>query len=217
MKKQTIMLGMLLVGAGVFRGQYPLQALPPDADEKQSAPPTEAGDILLHDQVSPSASRSSSGKVLGEAQHKSDVEILTGFNSGAQARGDEKLENHIDAIERQLNLTNEQQEMLKRHRSAHREQAQILRNDLRQKKKLLSEELEKPELNMAQATKIHEEIKQIQAKLADHRFEGIVEVRKILTPEQFKKFHELKTAQWKNKPGFVEDGKEKKGKKKQRP
>ncbi|HOX22830.1 MAG TPA: hypothetical protein PLL10_05150, partial [Elusimicrobiales bacterium] len=41
----------------------------------------------------------------------------------------------------------------------------------------------------SQLRKIHKEIKELNAKMADSMLEGILSVRKILTPEQLSKFH----------------------------
>ena len=42
--------------------------------------------------------------------------------------------------------------------------------------------------------------------MADHRLEGILEVRKILTPEQFQKFNEIKEKDWGEKKGGYKGG-----------
>ncbi len=45
---------------------------------------------------------------------------------------------------------------------------------------------------MEEIYKIHNGLKGLLSKKADHRLEGILEVRKILTTEQFRKFCELR-------------------------
>jgi Spy/CpxP family protein refolding chaperone len=44
---------------------------------------------------------------------------------------------------------------------------------------------------MNRINRLHSETKKLHAEMADHRLEGILEVREILTPEQFSEFMEL--------------------------
>jgi Spy/CpxP family protein refolding chaperone len=56
-------------------------------------------------------------------------------------------------------------------------------------------------LDMAQINQFHTTLKDLHGRRADHRLEGILEVRKILTPEQFSEFMELmeRHRPWKGK------------------
>ena len=54
----------------------------------------------------------------------------------------------------------------------------------------LRQELEKSQLNMQLVYQINNELKLLEAQILDNRLERILEVRKILTPEQFKKFED---------------------------
>ena len=92
----------------------------------------------------------------------------------------------------QLNLSPQQEEQLQAHRKNHRGQTGEFRESLKAKKEAIRNELQKEELNMEEIYKIHNELKGLHAKKADHRLEGILEVRKILTAEQFRKFCELR-------------------------
>ena len=109
---------------------------------------------------------------------------------------DGKMEARMKRVEEQLGVTRKQEKRLKKHRKAHREEAGKLFEEMRQKKEALRNEMEKPDFNMDQVKALHEDLKRIQNKLADHRLQGILEVRQILTPEQFKKFHELTRQEW---------------------
>ena len=53
---------------------------------------------------------------------------------------------------------------------------------------MIRQELQKDQLNMDSINQINSELKNLQAQILDRRLEGILEVRKVLTPEQFKKF-----------------------------
>ena len=52
----------------------------------------------------------------------------------------------------------------------------------------MRQELQNPTLNMDKINQIQSELKASQAQMLDARLQGILEIRKILTPEQFTKF-----------------------------
>jgi Spy/CpxP family protein refolding chaperone len=102
-----------------------------------------------------------------------------------------KKEAAIQKVLQQLNLTDGQNQKLKEHRIKHRQKAKQLYEDVQAKRKELADELKKSEPNTKEVKEIHGELKKLKAKKADHRLEGILEVRKILTTEQYSKFIEL--------------------------
>ena len=87
-----------------------------------------------------------------------------------------------------LGLTDGQRKLLEENKNKHREQAKALFTRSHQLMDSLRQELEKSELNMEAINQTNGELKQLQAQMLDNRLERILEVRKILTPEQFKKF-----------------------------
>ncbi len=97
-----------------------------------------------------------------------------------------------------LGLSAEQQKLLEVNKAQQKEKTKALFNDLTQKRGLMRQELQNRELNMAAINKANNQIKQLQAQMLDYRLEGILEVRKILTPQQFNKFIE-KMDQWGNR------------------
>ena len=103
----------------------------------------------------------------------------------------ERREAHMQRIQEQLNLNEEQQELLEAHKAKHREAMKVFHEAIKTKRGELKTELEKQELDMDQIRKLHSEMKELDAKMADHRLEGILEVREILTPEQFTEFMKL--------------------------
>ncbi len=78
------------------------------------------------------------------------------------------------------------------HRNKHREQSKEFWKSIKAKKEEFRNELQKQELNMEKVNEIHSDLKALRSKKSDHRLKGMLEVRKILTPEQFVKFCELK-------------------------
>ena len=112
------------------------------------------------------------------------------FNSSDEMR--EKMKAKMLEVFKQLDLSPEQEKQIKTHRKNHRGQGKEFRENMKAKKEAIRNELQKEELNMENVYKIHNELKDLLIQKADHRLEGILEVRKILTAEQFRKFCELR-------------------------
>ena len=112
------------------------------------------------------------------------------FNRSDEMR--EKMKAKMLEVFKQLDLSPEQETQLKTHRKNHRGQAGEFRESFKAKKEAIKNELQKEELNMENIYTIHDELKDLLLQKADHRLEGILEVRKILTAEQFRKFCELR-------------------------
>lgn len=100
----------------------------------------------------------------------------------------EKRDGKRQQFYKDLNLTQEQKKALEENKNKNREQMKTLFAGMKEKKALIREELQKDELNMEKINQVQNELKALQTQMIDHRLEGILEVRKILTPEQFKKF-----------------------------
>ena len=103
----------------------------------------------------------------------------------------EMKEKRTQKIYAQLNLTDEQKKQLEDNKQKNREQKKALFKQMKSSKETLVQEFMKPDLDMNKINAIHAQIKALQAQMADNRMGSILAVRKILTPEQFKKFHEL--------------------------
>lgn len=91
-----------------------------------------------------------------------------------------------------LDLSEEQKQALKAHRESHRDGMKVLRGQIKEKRKMLRQALENPDADDNAITEVNNKIKVLTNKMADDRLNGILEVRKILTPEQFTKFNEIK-------------------------
>ena len=98
--------------------------------------------------------------------------------------------NLVYAMDKDLNLTPQQQQKLQNNRKAQRERMSQLLGQMKEKQQLLRQELQKPSVTKASLAPILAEIKSLQAQLIDSRIEGILAVKGILTPEQFAKFQE---------------------------
>ena len=103
-----------------------------------------------------------------------------------------KWEQKISKIYQQLGLTPEQDKQLKDHRDRHRSQMETLHKEIEAKREQIGEELQKTDFDIRKVQQIHGDLKSLKARMEDNRLEGILEVRKILTPDQFSKFMKLK-------------------------
>jgi len=98
-----------------------------------------------------------------------------------------------------LGLTDEQKQALKVHKENHRSETKALRKQIKEKRKAFRQALEDPTTDESAIMAANNEVKALTNSLADDRLNGILEVRKILTPEQFKKFNEIKKKHRKKK------------------
>jgi Spy/CpxP family protein refolding chaperone len=109
-----------------------------------------------------------------------------GFAKGKGHKKDHKK------IFKQLELTKEQKVQLKTMRKNSKGQMKSLRTE----KKKVRKELKQAMRSNTPDTKLrslHNEITRLQNKIKDQRFEKMLAIRKILTPEQREKFFDLKS------------------------
>lgn len=114
----------------------------------------------------------------------------------------QKKEAKRQELYKELNVSEEQRKALEENKNKHREQMKALFNEMKEKKTLIRQELQKDTLDMAKINQVNGDLKKLQAQMLDYRLQHVLEVRKILTPEQFKKFMakmEEKMGHFKNK------------------
>lgn len=104
-------------------------------------------------------------------------------------------------IQEELGLTDEQVQQLDDYRNQQREQMKQDRQTMKQLKEEIKQETEKTEIDEAKIKSIHEQLKTLNNKMSDNRLDGILQLRKILTPEQFKKFNEARGKRGKMRQG----------------
>lgn len=134
------------------------------------------------------------------------------FSSIAKADSDEmemknknglKWEAQVKEIHQQLDLSEHQQEALEKNRVKYQVEAESIYENICDARQALDNELQQPIVDKKNMQKLHNEIKKLKMKKEDLRFNSIMEVRNILSAEQFQKFmmlkEELKT---KHKPKF---------------
>lgn len=91
---------------------------------------------------------------------------------------------------KELGLTPEQEEQLKRQRQEHGEQMKGLAVKMRAKQKELRLELEKYDSDEDKINSLVSELKSAQAQLVDLRVARIASIKSILTQEQYERFNE---------------------------
>lgn len=101
----------------------------------------------------------------------------------------EEMEARRNQFYEGLGLTDGQKKVLEENRKKYREKEEALFREMREKMELIRSELQNDTLNMEIIYQINNEIKKTQAQMLDDRLEGILEVRKVLTPKQFKMFN----------------------------
>jgi len=102
----------------------------------------------------------------------------------------EKKDAKMQQFFKELKLTEEQKKLLNDNKNKHREQMKAIFQQKKDKMTLIREEIQKDELNMGKITQINNELKDLDSKMLDLMLQGILDVRRILTAEQFKKFME---------------------------
>lgn len=120
------------------------------------------------------------------------VSAYAGWGKCQAPRGGERYEEKGDKIASELGLAPEQDKLLKETRVAHREAMAGLRKELQIKHEALREALAAPGVTRQQVEPIANDIKVLQAKMVDSKIGGILKVKSLLTPEQYKKLQEIK-------------------------
>jgi Spy/CpxP family protein refolding chaperone len=102
--------------------------------------------------------------------------------------GSAEKQEKFDKMIEKLGLSDEQVARLKEHKQAKMESREKLYSALSEQKKALKDELEKPVSDNARIKQIADSIKQVQSEMVDERIKGILEIKAILTPEQYSEF-----------------------------
>ncbi len=111
--------------------------------------------------------------------------------SAQAASWKQKRKEKMQKIFSELNITEEKKTKLKENKTKHREQRKGGFEQIKSYKEALKQELTKPDLDMKRIQEIQGQVKAAQAQMADDRLNSILEVRTILTQEQFTRFMTL--------------------------
>ena len=94
----------------------------------------------------------------------------------------------------ELNLTPEQMEQFAKQREESNSAKEGLRNSIREKHRELREELDSETTDNEKLESIVSELKSLEAQRIDQKVKSIIQMKEILTPEQFQKVHEIVNA-----------------------
>lgn len=88
-------------------------------------------------------------------------------------------------VMREIGLTEEQEKTMKILREQGKGKRKKLRKDMRAKKIAIKMELNKKDSDKAELNRLADELAQTHKKLIDHRINRVLEMKKVLSPEQF--------------------------------
>ncbi len=127
------------------------------------------------------------------------VSLQPAYAQLPQVENQERREHSFHKIFDQLKLSEEQKKLLEVNKEKQREQMMASLPRMKAQKEALHQELMKPRLDMNKINTIQKQLKKNMVQMADNRLNSILEVRKILTPEQFSQFLNLMKERRKNK------------------
>ncbi len=108
--------------------------------------------------------------------------------SGHKKDFEKRMEAKKEEVLKDLNVSAEQRKRLDENKAANMQKMKAAFESMHQSEASLRDELQKEKIDLNKIYKIHDEIKKRSAEIRDMRLAGILEVRQILTTEQFRKF-----------------------------
>jgi Spy/CpxP family protein refolding chaperone len=107
---------------------------------------------------------------------------------GGKQKWSRQRQEKYDKLTESLGLSEEQIAQLKSRKQAKTESREKLRSKLHSEEKALKEELEKPVSDNTKIKELADSIKNIHSEMVDERIRGILEIKAILTTEQYAEF-----------------------------
>ena len=107
---------------------------------------------------------------------------------GEKQKWSRQRQEKYDKLTESLGLSEEQIAQLKSRKQAKMESREKLRSKLHAEEKALKEELEKPASDNTKIKELADSIKNIHSEMVDERIRGILEIKAILTTEQYAEF-----------------------------
>lgn len=123
------------------------------------------------------------------------IMLMMTFNAQAEpkdrlSRYKEKRKRMTEVYER-LNLSDDQKQALEQNREKHHGRLRSVKDEIDQTKFSLQEELTQDEVNVSKVEELKGRLKNLQGEATELRVEGMIEVREIMTQEQYEKFREI--------------------------
>ncbi|HOW42376.1 MAG TPA: periplasmic heavy metal sensor [Candidatus Omnitrophota bacterium] len=107
----------------------------------------------------------------------------------------------IEEVIKELNLTPEQQQQITQQRAKEKEQSEQLRQKIQDIRAQITQELDKPATDKAKVKALVTQMSGLIAQRVEQRIMGIVALKEILTPEQFKMLNEKTKGHGRRKGG----------------
>jgi len=144
----------------------------------------------------------------GENNAATGVKDAQGKESTASPEKHKWMDQKRQKMWEQLNISPEQKKQLDESRARNKELRKASFENMKAFRQSLQAELMKPQLDMNKIKDIQYQIKALQGQMIDRHLDSVLEVRKILTPEQFSKFIEItgKHGFWHGRGGKEEKG-----------
>jgi Spy/CpxP family protein refolding chaperone len=92
---------------------------------------------------------------------------------------------------KKLNLSKEQQAQMDGNREKHRAEFEAMKKQMSDKREALRKVLDAEMLDMKAVQAAHQELKDLILKMEDYHLAAVLEIRQVLTPEQFKQFQAM--------------------------
>jgi Spy/CpxP family protein refolding chaperone len=120
------------------------------------------------------------------------VSLLQANRSFAQDRQEhgKKHEEIFENIIKELNLSPEQQQRIAAQKAKEKEGSAVLREQMKNLRDELGKELEKEVTDKGKVDALVAQMKELTGKRMENKIEGILSLKEILTPEQFKALNE---------------------------
>ena len=104
----------------------------------------------------------------------------------------QKFENRVcPVLSAKLKLSPQQQAMLDENQRDNCQKIDKLKEETFTKRDELRKALDEPQLDMQKVLRIHGELKDLMDKMEDIHLMAVIEIRKILTPQQFAVFQTI--------------------------
>jgi Spy/CpxP family protein refolding chaperone len=123
--------------------------------------------------------------------HADNTKDSTSERDNFHQQKQERMGKKIQEIYAKLNLTDAQKKQLEDNKSKNFGQMKGNFGKMRAVKEALKAELMKSDLDTPKINELQSQLKAMQAEMTDRRLNSLIEVREILTPEQFTKFTAL--------------------------
>ncbi|MGK7914742.1 MAG: Spy/CpxP family protein refolding chaperone [Prochloraceae cyanobacterium] len=141
----------------------------------------------------------STSSALAAATPKSDTDLTPTSNQLLVQRRPEqskqKFEEERGRFIQELNLTEQQQRQIREIRQKYQGQISQQQQELKSARQQLGNMMVGTESNSAIRAK-HRQVTTLQQKLGELRFETMLEMREVLTPEQRRKFAQMIEQRW---------------------